>query len=288
MASLSIPSIRISPDRAAVGANLGFLAELSGTWEGQGFNLIARPDKQGGSPLFLELNQTFETLSFIPISSSIPNRGDVVDDIELFGLTYLQKVSDSVTGGALHIEPGIWIHIPSEDTDGGKTQSVARMGNIPHGNSLLAQGTAIKLDPFTGNPFNPDAISARNTAPFPVGDPMPFPGTLSGFPPYDLSNLTPACSQLQNARWKRAGHSTAEHDFRRPHAGRHSGSDEASDSGTVRSNDRNHGGDQYRDRRQPAAGAARPRWATRAAAYYHYIQWWWRRHREHSVPPKER
>lgn len=192
MASLSIPSIRISPDRAAVGANLGFLAELSGTWEGQGFNLIARPDKQGGSPLFLELNQTFETLSFIPISSSIPNRGDVVDDIELFGLTYLQKVSDSVTGGALHIEPGIWIHIPSEDTDGGKTQSVARMGNIPHGNSLLAQGTAIKLDPFTGNPFNPDAISARNTAPFPVGDPMPFPGTLSGFPPYDLSNLTPA------------------------------------------------------------------------------------------------
>ena len=97
------------------------MAELTGTWEGEGFNLIARPDKQGGSPLFLELNQTFETLSFIPISSSIPNRGDIVDDIELFGLTYLQKVSDSVTKGALHIEPGIWIHIPSQDIrDGGK------------------------------------------------------------------------------------------------------------------------------------------------------------------------
>jgi hypothetical protein len=185
-----IPSIRISPDRATVGSKLGFLADLSGTWEGEGFNLIARPDKQGGSPLFLELNQTFETLSFIPISSSIPNRGNEVDDIELFGLTYLQKVSDRVTKGALHIEPGIWIHLPSQDVE--TTQSVARMANIPHGNSLLAQGTAIKLDPFTGNPFDPNAVSAVNTAPFAVGAPMPVPGTLSGFAPYDLSNLTPA------------------------------------------------------------------------------------------------
>jgi hypothetical protein len=195
---MPIPSIRISPDRKTIGDKLGFIAELSGTWEGQGFNLIARPDKQGGSPLFLELNQTFEILSFIPISSSIPNRGDLVDDIELFGLTYLQKVTDSVTKGALHIEPGIWIHIPSQDLNNGATQSVARMGNIPHGNSLLAQGTAIKLDPFEGNPFNPDAVSAVNTAPFKMTvppappAPMPFPGTLSGFPPYDLANLTPA------------------------------------------------------------------------------------------------
>src|ERR1700761_9155237 len=92
---LRIPSVRISPERETIGNKLGFLAELSGTWEGQGFNLIARPDKEGGSPLFLELNETFETLSFTPISSSIPNRGDLVNDIELFGLTYLQKISDT-------------------------------------------------------------------------------------------------------------------------------------------------------------------------------------------------
>jgi hypothetical protein len=195
MAKSRIPSIRISPDRITAGKKLGFLAELLGTWEGEGFNLIARPDKEGKSPLFLELNQTFETLSFIPISSSIPNRGDVVDDIELFGLTYLQKISDSVTKGALHIEPGIWIHIPSQDA--GATQSVARMGNIPHGNSLLAQGTAIKLDPFKGNPFNPDALSAVNTAPFGVGKPMPVPGTLGRFPPYSLSNTTPAAVKFR-------------------------------------------------------------------------------------------
>lgn len=185
-----IPSVRISPERSGVDTKLGFLAELAGTWSGTGFNLIARPDKQGGSPLFLELNQTFETLSFIPISSSIPNRGDIQDDIELFGLTYLQKVTDAVTKGALHIEPGIWIHIPTQDSEA--TQSVARMANIPHGNSLLAQGTAIKLDPFLGNPFDPDVLSAANTAPFPIGTPMPVPGTLSPFPPYDLANLTAA------------------------------------------------------------------------------------------------
>jgi hypothetical protein len=186
---LRIPSVRISSDRATVGSKLGFLAELSGTWEGVGFNLIARPDKEGGSPLFLELNQTFEILSFVPIASSIPNRGNAVNDIELFGLTYLQKVSDIVTKGALHIEPGIWVHIPSQDS--GTTQSVARMGTIPHGNSLLAEGTAIKLDPFTGNPFDPDQVSAVNTAPFAAGGPMPIPGTLGGFPPYDLGNTTP-------------------------------------------------------------------------------------------------
>jgi hypothetical protein len=196
LANRRIPSIRRSPQSNRVGQNLGFLADLRGTWEGRGFNLIARPDKQGGSPLFLELNQTFETLSFIPISSSIPNRGNAVDDIELFGLTYLQKVSDSVTGGALHIEPGIWVHIPSQDS--GNTQSVARMANIPHGNSLLAQGTAIQFDPFAGNPFDPSAVSlAKNTSPFPVGGPLPAPGTLSGFAPYDLSNLTPAATNFR-------------------------------------------------------------------------------------------
>src|ERR1700722_20394733 len=134
-----IPTIRRGPRRAEVDSHLGFLAELAGTWEGAGFNLIARPDRQGGSPLFLELNQTFETLSVIPISSSIPNRGSAVDDVELFGLTYLQKIVDTVTGGALHIEPGMWVHVPSQDsgTPRGTTQSVFRLGTIPHGNALL-------------------------------------------------------------------------------------------------------------------------------------------------------
>ena len=52
--SATIPSIRKGRSRPQVTADLGLLAELSGTWEGFGFNLIGRPDKQGGSPVFLE------------------------------------------------------------------------------------------------------------------------------------------------------------------------------------------------------------------------------------------
>jgi hypothetical protein len=67
----------------------------------------------------------------------------------------------------MHIEPGIWVHIPSQDF--GTTQSVARMGNIPHGNSLLAEGVAIGLNPVPGGTFDIDKISAVNTAPFAAG-----------------------------------------------------------------------------------------------------------------------
>ena len=265
-----IPSIRRGRSRPQVTADLGFLAELSGTWEGFGFNLIGRPDKQGGSPVFLELNQTFETLSFTPISSTIPNRGFAVDDIELFGLTYLQKITDTVTGGALHIEPGIWIHIPSQDC--GCTQSVARMGNIPHGNSLLAQGSAIKLDPFNGNPFDPDKVAAANTAPFPVEDAfpatatppgtgkgMPVPGTLSGFPPYDLFNLTPESVNFRTPAGNAPPIALAYDHPRRSDAGRHSRSDQTSDRCSLRPNHFQHGCDQHRHGPQSAAAAADPK-----------------------------
>jgi hypothetical protein len=100
-----ISSTRLSPDNEAVLVELGLLRELAGNWQGRGFNLIARPDREGNGALFLELNQTYEILKFDPISSPIPNRGSVQDDIVLHGLTYLQQISDSVTGGALHIEP---------------------------------------------------------------------------------------------------------------------------------------------------------------------------------------
>ncbi|MCP3721390.1 hypothetical protein [Paraburkholderia sp. CNPSo 3281] len=111
-AHLRIPSVRLSPDNETVLENLGLLAELAGNWQGAGFNLVARPDFHDQTNLFLELNLTSETTKFDPISSSIPNRGFGQDDIELFGLTYLQKIHDATTGGALHIEPGIWIKQP--------------------------------------------------------------------------------------------------------------------------------------------------------------------------------
>ena len=149
----TIPDVRITPDTATVSANLGLLKNLGGAWRGKGFNLIARPDFQGDAPLYLQLNQTEETLNIDPIGSSIPNRGFGQDDIELFGLTYLQKISDASTGGALHIEPGIWVTQPETayppETPPAGGQIIARMATIPHGNSVLAQGGAT---PFSGPP----------------------------------------------------------------------------------------------------------------------------------------
>lgn len=178
----SPPSIRITKSNIDVLKDLGFIAELAGTWHGRGFNLIARPDGTGGAPLFLELNQTSETLRLDPIGSEIPNRGDAIPDIDLFGLTYLQKISDSVTHGALHIEPGIWVRLP-DSVPPDDQQNVFRLGSIPHGNALLAQGTAVNVTP-KGGTFTFDPV---NTAPFPQGSPMPPGGTVSKFPEFDLT-----------------------------------------------------------------------------------------------------
>ena len=178
-----ISSIRVAPDNATVLTNLGLLGELAGTWHGMGFNLIARPDFEGNSNLYLQLNQTHETLKIDPIGSSIPNRGFGQNDIELFGLTYLQKISDAPTGGALHIEPGIWItqpattYPPETAPQGG--QIVARMGTIPHGNSLLAQGVA---QPFTGPPTLKTPTAEYAFSQFPSFNSTPF-ATLPTAPP---------------------------------------------------------------------------------------------------------
>jgi hypothetical protein len=171
----TIPDVRITPDSATVSANLGLLRDLGGTWRGKGFNLIARPDFQGNAPLYLQLNQTEESLTIDPIGSSIPNRGFGQDDIELFGLTYLQKISDASTGGALHIEPGIWVTQPEtaypQETPPPGGQIIARMATIPHGNSVLAQGGAT---PFTGPPTLTANGSQYSFSVFPSFNSTPF------------------------------------------------------------------------------------------------------------------
>jgi hypothetical protein len=171
----SISDIRRSPDNETVLKNLGLLSELAGTWEGEGFNLIARPDFVQNSNLFLQLNNTHETLKLDPIGSPIPNRGFGQADIALAGLTYLQKIHDAGNGGALHIEPGIWVTQPNttyppEAAPAGK-QLIARMGTIPHGNSLLAQGIA---SPFTGDPVIHAGATLYNGSQFPSFNSTPF------------------------------------------------------------------------------------------------------------------
>ena len=97
---------------AAAPDPLGALAGLLGTWKGHGFNAIWRPHHPADQDRFLELNMTTETLVFTRINGAIPNRGLAMPDINMFGLTYLQQISETSTGAGLHIEPGIWAAVP--------------------------------------------------------------------------------------------------------------------------------------------------------------------------------
>lgn len=171
---------RISADSATVGEQLGLLAELAGTWRGSGFNLIARPDFHDGANTYLQLNQTRETLTITPIGSPIPNRGFGQDDIELFGLSYLQRIEDAATGGALHFEPGLWVtqpptSYPPETVQPGE-QIVFRLGSVPHGTSLLAAGTA---SAFTGAPTLKTPAADYAFSAFPSFNSTPFPAAAS-------------------------------------------------------------------------------------------------------------
>jgi hypothetical protein len=159
----------------------GPLIDLSGTWVGKGFNLISKPAAQLGLPFVLQVNATLETLEFTPIQAPIPNRGSVQDDIIIFGHTYQQRVSEANTFGLLHIEEGMWISVPPTNNPS-QPATVVRLGTIPHGDSILAQGTAIQV---SGQPPQ-----------FEVADPTPFPGPTPpppGYfpPPPTLPNTNP-------------------------------------------------------------------------------------------------
>src|ERR1700704_2222581 len=132
-------SFRGVPERDALASELGPLNDLPGRWHGSGFNLIARPHFGQGPDRFIELNLTSETLEFTTIGSPIPNRGSDQPDINLRGVTYLQQISDAKTNGALHIEPGIWLHIPVT-TAPAEAESVSRLATIPHGDAVCAVG----------------------------------------------------------------------------------------------------------------------------------------------------
>jgi hypothetical protein len=110
----------------------------------------------------LELNLTNETITFSPINGAIPNRGLLQADIEMFGLTYLQQISDLTTGSGLHIEPGIWVIAP-ETSAPTVPPTVIRMASIPHGTAVLAQGVAT----IGSTPAIPDI----NIIPFGINDP---------------------------------------------------------------------------------------------------------------------
>ena len=175
--------LRAVQSHKATGDHLGPLKNLPGFWEGVGLSIIARPDFSGRSPngFFLQLNLLGETIEITTIGSPVLNRGSAQDDIAIFGATYLHRVTDGETGGALHIEPGMWLNIPETAVPQNKA-SIARLGTIPHGNAFCTVGFSV-TEPINGLP----EIPAASIVPFAIGA-KPFPpGTANPFPEYDLS-----------------------------------------------------------------------------------------------------
>ena len=164
--------------------NLGALSELPGTWTGTGFNLIELPNMNQAKPgppptdkFKVMLNNTAETLVFSDIDGEIINRGNAQSDIAYLGLHYLQSVSDvNLPKGenGIHLETGLFLNLPS-GTDPNVQPSIARLGSIPHGDSLLAQGTFFTVPggPQFGTPPVPPFPPVLPPI-LPIADPTPF------------------------------------------------------------------------------------------------------------------
>jgi hypothetical protein len=178
--------------------SLGPLAAFVGNWHGNGFNTIFRPNNPitptklpidvGAPDNILELNRTQETLSFSASLGSVPNRGMVQADTFLNGVPYLQSIND-ITDPAhptgIHLEPGLWVIVPST-TNPAEGVTLVRMASIPHGTTILAQGTSRTI-------AGPPTIPPVDITPtFNGGGPIRFPSqtaSASGTPriPQDLT-----------------------------------------------------------------------------------------------------
>lgn len=183
-----LPDAPIGPEQT-----YGWLYLLPGHWAGSGFNMIWRPfhDPQGKQDHFLELNLTNETIDFALIEGAIPNRGLLQPDIKMYGITYLQQISDAnlstpdkIVG--LHAEPGVWANVPAT-TNPAEPPTVVRMASIPHGAAIIAQGIATIKEggPDLAEPGNdyPQAFDPKDLSqPF-----LPSGFTLSDATPYRSS-----------------------------------------------------------------------------------------------------
>jgi len=217
---------------------LGPLSQLAGTWksDGHGWNMIAlpwAPQKPGQPPYRLLMNQYDECLQFGPIHSPVPNRGiDFHDkkppteaDQFIAAIEYNQSVTQvdaddfpqskpsvkDANGSVIHGEPGLWLHITNQTTN---DLDLARLGSVPHGNSLLALGgsTVYKGAPniqnLDGRPIgleNEDVMDPNNVymEPYRHYANNPFPGTIPpaakiGFDPLKANALLRLANENRN------------------------------------------------------------------------------------------
>ncbi|MBX9456233.1 MAG: hypothetical protein KL863_09550 [Rhizobium sp.] len=211
--------------------DLGPLQLLPGTWSnkpdfrGRGWNMIALPFPAGPFRYRLLMNQYNETLKFMVADKGVPNRGLTPDasgnaDQIIVALDYEQSIEQiavddfpatdesirGVTPKPIHHEPGLFLHMTNKVND---QFDVARLGTVPHGDSLLALGSsdlregAIEIPQISGLPIGLPTGATVDTVVDPDNpsylDPYkhfhhnPFKGILgpgfSGFEPVDPLNL---------------------------------------------------------------------------------------------------
>ncbi len=195
----SIPSlgtgIKVLSPSESIDLDLGPLADLKGTWIGKpfdGWNVIAVPGPQVTQGFTLEVIPYEETLTFTPVVVA-GNRGPVVDgvqeDQQLIGLLYEQTIKSVCTsdlcvkmgfgaGNEIHAERGILLNItnfnsapdPNNPSAPVTELNIARLATVPHGNSILALGTAITGVPpdhdFFGKAFiKPSTVDGSRILP---------------------------------------------------------------------------------------------------------------------------
>ncbi|KAK6708354.1 hypothetical protein SNK04_009317 [Fusarium graminearum] len=163
---------------------LDALEEFKGCFRGFGFNTIFRPSGEKDNCIFdkdtedenvdnlLQLNLTGETQTFGSSLGEIPNRG-LFDqaDINLTGFPYTQTIVDAMPPGKesssvgvceppiIHFEPGLWMRVPQVEHMPRLKASFCRMGSIPHGTTINAQG----FSPSKTSPGAPDIPSISIT-----------------------------------------------------------------------------------------------------------------------------
>jgi len=167
--------------------------------ERTGWNMIALPFGNADFKFRILMNQYDEELEFTTVSDNVENRGlkEVLensnnppgspeDDQFVVALDYQQSIEQRIaedtpdsgglagaSGKPIHHEPGLWLYMKNlraTDKDiagapgGGieivdKVIEVARLATIPHGNSVLALGTAAcvcgmpDIPPISGLPI---------------------------------------------------------------------------------------------------------------------------------------
>jgi hypothetical protein len=140
--STSVGVTRLGRPAQAAADELGPLANLVGNWIGsKGYELIAVPleevDHTEGFRVILR--PYTETLVFTPIGAPVPDRGGPAGDMFITGVLYQTRISDLETGEPLHLENGMFLNLGALGGD----NPIARQASIPHGDVLLALGTAV-------------------------------------------------------------------------------------------------------------------------------------------------